>query len=180
MSAIIKIFVGKVTKIEDEASWAVRITFIGSENLGEDGPTALPWGSITSQIEVDDSLIIFQVDDKPGSYFYMPIKLTKGRIGIFNKETFLNITDPDNLIFQCQDKSFLSFKGKTYINVADTIEVRGPGKMKVNGLAIPNGQGAFLGIKKCLYAGVDMCSDELTLLDAPEEAPDTDKESESE
>lgn len=176
MSLVYSIWFGKVSKIQDPQVWAISIDLIGqSEFGGEDGIYALPLGSITSKIEVDDPVVAFQLDDRPGSYYYLPMKKGDGRIGLFNKKTYLDLTDPDNLILSAQGKTYMVHKGDLFVNVNSKIKLNGPGKIEAPGIpGPPNPQGgAFNSQLFCLYAGTAHCSDTLTLTNPPEQVPET-------
>lgn len=177
MSSVLNIYFGKVTKIIDDRSWLVNIDFLSQDSLGETGPAALPFGFISSSIEVDDKIIIFETDQKPGTYFYIPLK-NDGQICIKNKETEINITQEENLIIKAKDKTFMDFNGDTNINVKSMLKFNGPGKIKMNGTVIPNNTNppVFCGIGVCPYTGLPHGNNELTLIDPAEQLPDTSKE----
>lgn len=155
MAIIQRIFIGKVNKVEDEKTFAVKVSFIGETDLGEDGPTALPFGNINSEIKEDDKIVLFQIDERPYSFFYLPIKVDAGKIWIYNQETFIDITNPDEMVIQHQDKAFIMSKGDLYINVDSAIKVLGSGKLEIKGVVSQpdNTNYALNFLPACLFTG---------------------------
>ena len=155
MAVIQRIFIGKVNKIEDEKSFAVKVSFIGENDLGEDGPTALPFGNINSEIKVDDKVILFQIEERPYSFFYLPLRVADSKIWIYNQDSFIDITNPDEMIIQHQDKAFIMSKGNLYINVDTALKILGPGKMEVKGIVSqPDNTNYWMNfLPACLFTG---------------------------
>lgn len=175
MSLVYSIWFGKVSKIQDPQVWAISIDLIGQSEFGsEDGIYALPLGSITSKIEVDDPVVAFQLDDRPGSYYYLPMKKGDGRIGLFNKKTYLDLTDPDNLILSAQGKTYMVHKGALFLNIEDKMVIGGGGTLELKGLSQPDATSYMLNcLPKCIYSGVDHGGYKATLLQPSEPVPET-------
>lgn len=155
MAIIQRIFIGKVNKVEDEKTFAVKVSFIGENDLGEDGPTALPFGNINSEIKEDDKIIIFQIDERPYSFFYLPLKVNAGKIWIYNQDSFIDITNPDEMIIQHQKKAFIISKGDLYINVNSALKILGPGSFELKGVVTqPDNTSYGLNfLPACLFTG---------------------------
>jgi hypothetical protein len=177
MAAIQRIFIGKVNKIEDEKSFAVKVSFIGENDLGEDGPTALPFGNINSEIKVDDKIILFQVEDRPYSFFYLPIRTNTGRIWLYNKQSYIDITDPDEMIIQHQDKAFIMSKGDLYINVDTALKILGNGEVEMKGVVTPDSTSyIFNCLPQCLFTGANHGGYKVQLMSPKQEPSDPPKE----
>lgn len=155
MAIIQRIFIGKVNKIENEQTFAVKVSFIGENDLGEDGPTALPFGNINSEIKVDDKIILFQIDERPYSFFYLPLKVDAGKIWIYNQDSFIDITNPDEMVIQHQKKAFIISKGDLYINVDTAFKILGPGSLEMKGVVTqPDNTNYSLNfLPACLFTG---------------------------
>lgn len=155
MAIIQRIFIGKVNKVEDEKTFAVKVSFIGENELGEDGPTALPFGNINSEIKEEDKIILFQIDERPYSFFYLPLRVAEAKIWMFNQESFIDITNPDEMIIQHQGKGFIMSKGDLYINVDTALKILGTGKLEIKGVVTQpdNANYSLNFLPACLFTG---------------------------
>lgn len=155
MASIQRIFIGKVNKIEDEKSFAIKVSFIGENDLGENGPTALPFGNINSEIKVDDKVILFQIEERPYSFFYLPLRVADSKIWIYNQDSFIDITNPDEMIIQHQDKAFIMSKGDLYINIDTALKMFGPGTFEAKGVVSqPDNTNYWMNfLPACLFTG---------------------------
>lgn len=183
MSAVYNIYFGKIKEVVDDRSWLCKLDFISQPSLGSEGPSALPLGFISSKVEIDDKVIIFEIDQKPGTYFYIPLK-NDSKIGIYNKDTYVDITDPDNLIIQSQKntfqitkedlsihvngKTYLIHDGEIYLQIKSNMTISGPGQLKIKGIAIPDQTSYPLNtIPMCPMTGIIHGGCTLTLIDTP-------------
>lgn len=177
MSAISNIYYGRVTSIIDEESWLITVDFMNQAELGEKGPPALPLGFISSEVKKDDKILVFETDQKPGTFFYMPLK-NDGRVTIRTGNSYIDITDPDEFIIQASDKMYMMNKGDLFINVSKNMKILGPGgKLEVKGVVVPNSNpGPFCAIPNCLFAGNPHSTYEITLTEPPEQPKDPPEE----
>lgn len=171
MASIQRVFIGKVNKVEDEETFAVKVSFIGENDLGEDGPTALPFGNINSEIKEEDKIILFQIDERPYSFFYLPLTLNTGKVWIYKEDTFIDITNPDEMIIQHQDKCFVMSKGDLYINVDSVMKILGTGKLELKGIVSKPDNSAYAlnFLPACLFTGGSHGGCELQLTGQPEQ-----------
>lgn len=174
MAVIQRIFIGKVTKVENKETFAVKISFIGENDLEENGPTALPFGNINSEIKEDDKIIIFQIDERPYSFFYLPLKVDAGKIWIYNQETYIDITNPDEMVIQHQDKAFIMSKGDLYVNVDTALKINGPGSLEMKGVVTQPDNSAYSlnFIPACLFTGSPHGGCSVKLTGTPEKPQD--------
>ena len=176
MSVINSIWLGKVSSIQDVKVWAITADIFGHPEFGDNGIYSIPLGSVTSRIEVDDPIMLFQLDDRPGSYFYMPLAKSSGncRLQIKNKDSVIDLTDPDQIIINFQDKSYLVANGDLYVNVSSKIKVNGPGTLSVKGVVTPNNMSYPLNcVPVCTYTGIQHGGYEMNLSDPAEQVPET-------